>query len=85
MEELIGEIESKAVKRVQENRAAVQENYLKNQMASRQRLQAFPAKSIQNGDDAVVFQSEGRITRTVNAYEENINIFSESVFEREKI
>ena len=42
-------------------------------------------KSIQNGDDAVVFQSEGRITRTVNAYEENINIFSESVFEREKI
>ena len=54
-------------------------------MASRQRLQAFPAKSIQNGDDAVVFQSEGRITRTVNAYEENINIFSESVFEREKI
>ena len=54
-------------------------------MASRQRLQTFLAKSIQNGNDVAAFQSEGGITQVVNAYEENINIFSESVFEREKI
>nr|WP_217937141.1 DUF6033 family protein [Enterocloster clostridioformis] len=84
MEELIEkiaeeEIERKAAKKVQEDRAAVQENYLKSQMASRQRLQAFLARSVQNGDDAAAFQSEGVITRAVNTYEENINIFSESI------
>lgn len=88
MEELMEEQEKEAVKKAQARRAAAQENYLKSQMASRQRLQAFLAESIQSGKDsadATVFQSAGVSALAATAYEENISTFSKSVMESQKI
>ncbi len=90
MEELMEEIaeaatEKEAVKKAQARRAAAQENYLKSQMASRQRQQAFLAEGVQNGDDAAVFQSAGVSALAATAYEENISTFSKSVVGSQKI
>ena len=90
MEELMEEIaeaatEKEAVKKAQARRAAVQENYLKSQMASRQRQQAFLVEGIQNDDGAVAIQSVGVSALAATAYEENISIFSKSVVGNQKI
>ena len=85
MEELMEEQEKEAVKKAQARRAAAQENYLKSQMASRQRLQAFLTGGIQSGDDAAAFQSAGVSALAATAYEENISIFSKSVVGSQKM
>ena len=85
MEELMEEQEKEAVKKAQARRAAAQENYLKSQMASRQRQQAFLAEGIQNGDDAAAFQTAGVSALAATAYEENISTFSKSVVGNQKI
>ena len=85
MEELMEEQEKEAVKKAQARRAAAQENYLKSQMASRQRQQAFLAEGIQNDDGAAVFQSAGVSALAATAYEENISTFSKSVVRSQKI
>jgi len=85
MEELMEEQEKEAVKKAQVRRAAAQENYLKSQMVSRQRLQAFLAEDIQNGDDAAPFQSAGVSALAATAYEENISTFGKSVVGNQKI
>ncbi|RKI24064.1 hypothetical protein D7V82_15600 [bacterium 1xD8-6] len=85
MEELMEEQEKEAVKKAQVRRAVAQENYLKSQMASRQRQQAFLAEGVQNGDDAAVFQSAGVSALAATAYEENISIFSKSVVGSQKM
>ena len=85
MEELMKEQEKEAVKKAQARRAAAQENYLKSQMASRQRQQAFLAEGIQNGDDAAAFQTAGVSALAATAYEENISTFSKSVVGNQKI
>ncbi len=85
MEELMEEQEKEAVKKAQARRAAAQENYLKSQMASRQRLQAFLAEGVQNGDDAAAFQTAGVSALAATAYEENISTFSKSVVGNQKI
>ena len=85
MEELMEEQEKETVKKAQARRAAAQENYLKSQMASRQRQQAFLAEGIQNDDGAAVFQSAGVSALAATAYEENISTFSKSVVRSQKI
>ena len=85
MEKLMEEQEKEAVKKAQARRAAAQENYFKSQMASRQRQKAFLAEGIQNGDDAVAFQSVGVSALAATAYEENISTFSKSVVGSQKI
>lgn len=85
MEELMEEQEKEAVKKAQARRAAAQENYLKSQMASRQRLQAFLAEGVQNSDDAAAFQTAGISALAATIYEENISIFSKSVVGNQKI
>ena len=85
MEELMEEQEKEAVKKAQARKAAVQENYLKSQMASRQRLQAFLAGGMQSGDDAAAFQTAGVSALAATAYEENISTFSKSVVGNQKI
>ena len=79
MEELMEEQEKEAVKKAQARKAAVQENYLKSQMASRQRLQAFLVGEMQSGDDAAAFQTAGLSALAATVYEENISAFSKSV------
>lgn len=82
------EQEKEAVKKAQARRVAAQENYLKSQMASRQRQQAFLAESIRTGQDSAdttVFQSAGVSALAATAYEENISTFSKSVIESQKI
>ena len=85
MEELMEEQEKEAAKKAQARRAAAQENFLKSQMASRQRLQVFLAEGVQNGDDAVAFQTAGISALAATIYEENISIFSKSVVGNQKI
>ena len=85
MEELMEEQEKEAVKKAQARRAAAQENYLKSQMASRQRQQAFLAEGVQNGDGTVAIQSAGVSALAVSAYEENISTFSKSMVGNQKI
>ena len=88
MEELMEEQEKEAVKKAQARRAVAQENYLKSQLASRQRQQAFLAESIRTGQDSAdvtVFQSAGVSALAATAYEENISTFSKSVIESQKI
>jgi hypothetical protein len=85
MEELMEEQEKEAVKKAQARRAAAQENYLKSQMASRQRQQAFLAEGIQNDDGAAAIQSAGVSALAATAYEENISTFSKSVVGSQKI
>ncbi len=85
MEELMEEQEKEAVKKAQARKAAAQENYLKSQMASRQRLQAFLAGGMQSGDDAAAFQTAGVSALAATAYEENISTFSKSVVGNQKI
>ena len=82
LEELMEEQEKEAVKKAQARRVAAQENYLKSQMASRQRQQVFFAEGTQNGQvdaDAAVEQSAGVSALAASAYEENISAFSKSV------
>ena len=88
LEELLEEQEKEAVKKAQARRAEAQENYLQSQMASRQRLQAFLAEGIQNGQEssnAAAFQSAGVGAQAATAYEENISTFSKSIIESHKI
>lgn len=83
MEELLEEQEKEAVKKAQARRAETQAEYLKSQMASRQRLQSFLADGIQTGQDGAdmtVFQSAA-----ATAYETNISTFSESIIGSRKI
>lgn len=77
MEELLEEQEKEAVKKAQARRAKIQAEYLKSQMASRQRLQSFLADGIQTGQDGTdmtAFQSAA-----ATAYETNISTFSKSI------
>lgn len=85
MEELLEEQEKEAVKKAQARRASAQENYLKSQMASRQRLRTFLAEGVQRGDNAASFQSGAINALAATAYEKNINIFSKSVVGSQKI
>ena len=83
MEELTEEQEKEAVKKAQARKAQAQAEYLKSQMASRQRLQSFLADSVQTGQDGAdmtAFRSAA-----VTAYEANISTFSKSVVENQKI
>ncbi|MBD5548750.1 MAG: hypothetical protein HDQ97_15415 [Lachnospiraceae bacterium] len=85
LEELMEEQEKEAVKKAQARRAEAQENYLKSQMASRQRQQAFLAEGIQDGTGAGALQSAGVSALAATAYEESISTFSKSVMESQKI
>ena len=88
LEELMEEQEKEAVKKAQARRAEAQADYLRSQMAGRQRQQALLAESIRNGQDsadATVFQSAGVSALAATVYEENISTFSKSVMESQKI
>ena len=77
--ERMEEQEKEAVKKAEARKAAAQENYLKSQMANRQRLQAFLAEGVQTGDNAAAFQTAGVSALAATVYEENISAFSKSV------
>lgn len=83
MEELMEEQEKEAVKKAQVRKAQAQAEYLKSQMASRQRLQNFLADSVQAGQDGADMTAFQSVAAT--AYEANISTFSESVVESQKI
>ncbi|MBD5549462.1 MAG: hypothetical protein HDQ97_19125 [Lachnospiraceae bacterium] len=93
MEELLEEIaeaatEKEALKKAQARKALAQENYLKSQFESQQRLHSFLMESAKNGQDtsdmsAIQSVSAGALAAT--AYEDTISIFSKSVMESQKI
>lgn len=83
MEELTEEQEKEAVKKAQARKAQAQAEYLKSQMASRQRLQSFLADSVQTGQDGADMTAFRSAAAT--AYEANISTFSKSVVENQKI
>ncbi len=77
------EQEKEAVKKAQARRAEAQAEYLKSQMASRQRLQSFLADGVQTGQggaDMTAFQSAAAI-----AYEANISTFSKGIIGSQEI
>lgn len=83
MEELMEEQEKEAVKKAQARRAEAQAEYLKSQMASRQRLQSFLADGVQTGQggaDMTAFQSAA-----ATAYEANISTFSKGIIGSQEI
>jgi len=83
MEEILEEQEKEALKKAQARRAEAQAEYLKSQMASRQRLQSFLADGIQTGQggaDMTAFQSAA-----ATAYEANISTFSKSIIGNQEI
>lgn len=81
MEELLEEQEKKALKKAQEN-------YLKSQFESQQRLHSFLMESAKNGQetsDMSVFQSVSVGALAATAYEDTISTFSKSVIGSQKI
>ncbi|MBD5547221.1 MAG: hypothetical protein HDQ97_07470 [Lachnospiraceae bacterium] len=93
MEELLEEIakaatEKEALKKAQARKALAQENYLKSQFESQQRLHSFLMNSANNGQDTSdmpVFQSVSAGALAATAYEDTISIFSKSVIGSQKI
>lgn len=88
MEELLEEQEKAALKKAQARKALAQENFLKNQLESQQRLHSFlmdSAKNGQNTSDMSVFQSVSAGALAATAYEDTISTFSKSVVESQKI
>ena len=88
MEELLREQEKEAVKKAQARRAAAQENYLKSQLESQQRLHSFLMESAKNGQetsDMSAFQSVSVGSLAATAYEDTISTFSKSVIGSQKI
>lgn len=82
MEKLLKEQEKEAVKKAQARRAAAQENYLKSQLESQQRLQSFLMESVKNGQytlDMSVFRSTSASALAATAYEDTISTFSKNV------
>ncbi len=83
MEELMEEQEKAALKKAQARKAQAQAEYLKSQMASRQRLHSFLADGVQNGQDGAdmaAFQSAA-----ATAYEANISTFGRGIAGSQKI
>ena len=88
MEELLEEQEKEALKKAQVRKALAQENYLKSQFESQQRLHSFlmeSAKNEQETSDMSVFQSVSAGVLAATAYEDTISTFSKSVIESQKI
>ncbi len=88
MEELLEEQEKAALKKAQARKALAQENYLKSQLESQQRLHSFLMESAKNGQntlDMSAFQSVGAGALAATAYEDTISTFSKSVMGSQKI
>ena len=88
MEELLEEQEKEALKKAQVRKALAQENYLKSQFESQQRLHSFLMESAKNGQDTSdmsAFQSVSAGALAATAYEDTISTFSKSVMESQKI
>ena len=88
MEELLEEQEKEALKKAQARKALAQENYLKSQFESQQRLHSFLMESAKNGQDTSdmsAFQSVSAGALAATAYEDTISTFSKSVMESQKI
>lgn len=88
MEELLEEQEKEALKKAQARKALAQENYLKSQFESQQRLHSFLMESVKNGQntsDMSAFQSVSAGALAATAYEDTISTFSKSVMESQKI
>lgn len=88
MEELLREQEKEAVKKAQARRAAAQENYLKSQLESQQRLHSFLMESAKNGQDTLdmsAFRSTSASALAATAYEDTISTFSKNVIGSQKI
>ncbi|MDE6714611.1 MAG: hypothetical protein K2K20_12865 [Lachnospiraceae bacterium] len=88
MEELLEEQEKVALKKAQARKALAQENYLKSQFESQQRLHSFLMESAQNGQntsDMSAFQSVSAGALAATAYEDIISTFSKSVIGSQKI
>ena len=88
MEELLEEQEKEALKKAQARKALAQENYLKSQFESQQRLHSFLMESAQNGQntsDMSAFQSVSAGALAATAYEDTISTFSKSVIGSQKI
>ena len=82
MEELLKEQEKEALKKAQARKALAQENYLKSQFESQQRLHSFLMESAQNGQntsDMSAFQPVSAGALAATAYEDTISTFSKSV------
>ncbi|MCM1158840.1 MAG: hypothetical protein NC348_10125 [Clostridium sp.] len=88
MEELLEEQEKAALKKAQARKALAQENYLKSQFESQQRLHSFLMDSAKNGQDTLdmsAFQSVSAGALAATAYEDIISTFSKSVMDSQKI
>ena len=88
MEELLEEQEKEALKKAQARKALAQENYLKSQFESQQKLHSFLMESAQigqNTSDMSAFQSVSAGALAATAYEDTISTFSKSVMESQKI
>ena len=84
MEELMEEQAKKAMKKAQAQRAFEQERYLNSRLADQQRLQSFLSDGTQDSADIMNFQSAAMSALAAMEYENNINIFSESVLGSQK-
>ena len=88
MEELLEEQAKVALKKAQARKALAQENYLKSQFESQQRLHSFLMESVKNGQDTSdmsAFQSVSAGALAATAYEDTISTFSKSVIGSQKI
>ena len=88
MEELLEEQAKVALKKAQARKALAQENYLKSQFESQQRLHSFLMESAKNGQDTSdmsAFQSVSAGALAATAYEDTISTFSKSVIGSQKI
>ena len=88
MEELLEEQAKVALKKAQARKALAQENYLKSQFESQQRLHSFLMESAKNGQetsDMSAFQSVSAGALAATAYEDTISTFSKSVIGSQKI
>ena len=88
MEELLEEQAKVALKKAQARKALAQENYLKSQFESQQRLHSFLMESAKNGQDISdmsAFQSVSAGALAATAYEDTISTFSKSVIGSQKI
>ena len=88
MEELLEEQAKVALKKAQARKALAQENYLKSQFESQQKLHSFLMESAQigqNTSDMSAFQSVSAGALAATAYEDTISTFSKSVIGSQKI
>ena len=74
----------KAMKKAQAQRAFEQECYLNSRLADQQRLQSFLSDGTQDSADIMNFQSAAMGALAAMEYENNINIFSDSVLGSQK-